>query len=71
MHQQDAMTVVWSTMQKEAPSRLLNVDLQNYEEAKSQALWVEAMNEELKTLEKNDNWRLVSTPSHKIIIGCK
>ncbi|GAA0166120.1 transmembrane signal receptor [Lithospermum erythrorhizon] len=42
-----------------------------YEDASSDEKWVHAMNEEIKSIEKNDTWELTSLPSHKSAIGVK
>ena len=44
---------------------------QNYEEAAGEELWVQAMNEEMKTIEKNNTWQLVEKPPSKDVIGLK
>nr|CAN80920.1 hypothetical protein VITISV_014743 [Vitis vinifera] len=45
--------------------------LKNVEEALLDSQWSQAIKEELKALEKNDTWKLVSLPEGKKIVGCK
>ena len=42
-----------------------------YEEASKQEVWVKAMEEEVKMIEKNNTWELVNYPQGKDIIGVK
>jgi len=42
-----------------------------YEEASKQEVWVKAMEEEVKMIEKNNTWELVNCPKGKDIIGVK
>ncbi|WVZ15253.1 hypothetical protein V8G54_012819 [Vigna mungo] len=42
-----------------------------YEEAATDKKWINAMEEELKMIEKNQTWELVDRPSHKKVIGVK
>ncbi|GAA0186910.1 hypothetical protein LIER_34198 [Lithospermum erythrorhizon] len=42
-----------------------------YEDASSDEKWVHAMNEEIKSIEKNYTWELTSLPSHKSAVGVK
>ncbi|WZY88683.1 hypothetical protein YC2023_045418 [Brassica napus] len=42
-----------------------------YEDAEKDQSWVEAMNEELRMIDKNDTWQLVDRPSDRKIIGVK
>ena len=42
-----------------------------YEEASKQEVWVKAMEEEVKMIEKNNTWELVNCPQGKDIIGVK
>jgi len=42
-----------------------------YEEASKQEVWVKAMEEEVKMIEKNNTWELVNCPQGKDIIGLK
>ena len=42
-----------------------------YEEASKQEVWVKAMEEEVKMIEKNNIWKLVNCPHGKYIIGVK
>lgn len=41
------------------------------QEALSDPRWKEAMNEEMKSLEKNETWELVDPPSGKKPVGCR
>lgn len=43
----------------------------NYIEAKDDPAWVEAMQAEIATLEKNHMWDVTSFPDRKGPIGCK
>lgn len=42
-----------------------------YNEAATDPNWIEAMQEELKMIEKNQTWDLVNRPQHKKVIGVK
>lgn len=42
-----------------------------FEEAKNDPKWIDAMNEELRMIEKNQTWELVDMPEHKKPIGVK
>ena len=41
----------------------------SFEEASKQQVWVKAMEEEIKMIEKNNTWELVDCPSNKEIMG--
>ncbi|XP_075096344.1 uncharacterized protein LOC107777081 [Nicotiana tabacum] len=43
----------------------------NYSEVVKDPRWVEAMNEEIKALENNNTWEIVTLPEGKKPIGCK
>ena len=43
----------------------------NYLEAEQDPRWVDAMNNEIKVLEDNKTWELVTLPKSKMFIGCK
>mgnify|MGYP001791670327 CR=1 FL=1 len=43
----------------------------NYEEASKDKVWIKAMEEEIKMIEKNETWELVDPPSNKDVIGVK
>nr|UBX54621.1 transposon Pol polyprotein [Lupinus angustifolius] len=43
----------------------------SFEEASRQEVWVKAMEEEIKMIEKNNTWELVDCPKDKDIIGVK
>ncbi|XP_026377667.1 uncharacterized protein LOC113271960 [Papaver somniferum] len=43
----------------------------NYKEASKEQGWIQAMNEELKSIEKNDTWELNKLPPEKKPIGVK
>jgi hypothetical protein len=43
------------------------VELGSYNEAKNQSIWKTSKNEELKALEKNKTWTLVTLPEEKIV----
>lgn len=42
-----------------------------YEEASKEEKWVNAMKDEIKSIEKNGTWELTTLPSHKSAIGVK
>ena len=42
-----------------------------FEEAKHDLKWIDAMKEELRMIEKNQTWELVDMPTHKKPIGVK
>lgn len=42
-----------------------------FQKALNQPVWCKAMKEELRTLEKNNAWDIVSLPSNKKLVGCK
>lgn len=52
----------------------LQNDLTNFKEAMSSNdadKWIEAMNEELDSIKKNDVWELTDLPNQRKAIGCK
>ena len=44
---------------------------QNFQEAAQEEKWINAMNEEIKMIEKNNTWELVEKPQDKEVIGLK
>jgi hypothetical protein len=44
---------------------------ENYDVASKQEVWVKAMQDEIKMIEKNNTWELVDCPHGKDIIGVK
>lgn len=44
---------------------------QSYEEASTDPRWIDAMNKELKALEDNHTWELVTLPPNKKPVGCR
>lgn len=44
---------------------------QKYEEAIKDQVWIQAMNEEIATINKNQTWELVDKPNDKDVIGLK
>jgi len=50
---------------------LLTGEPQNYKEAADQEVWRKAMNEEIRSIEKNQTWELVNLPERKDAIGLK
>jgi hypothetical protein len=44
---------------------------ENYDVASKQEVWVKAMQDEIKMIEKNNSWKLVDCPHGKDIIGVK
>ena len=49
----------------------MTLEPENYEAASKQEVWVKAMQEEIKMIEKNKTWELVDYPKDKEIIGVK
>jgi hypothetical protein len=47
------------------------IELNNYKEVKDQPILNIVMKDEIKALEKNDIWTLVSLPKGKNFVGCK
>ena len=43
----------------------------NVQEALKDPRWREAMNEEMKALQKNSMWEVVDLPEEKILVGCR
>jgi Reverse transcriptase (RNA-dependent DNA polymerase) len=57
---------------KEFDSTLASVRIpERLEEAMSNLKWLEAMRAEMKALEKNHTWQLVSLPKGRKTVGCK
>lgn len=50
---------------------LLVTDPTKFEEAEKEVEWKSAMNEEIRSIEKNETWRLVNLPEGKNVIGLK
>eukprot|EP00253_Pinus_taeda_P030607 PITA_30607 len=50
---------------------LSSTELQNVREACKDECWVNAMDKELKQIEKNNTWELVPRPKYKNVIGTK
>ncbi|XP_057246841.1 uncharacterized mitochondrial protein AtMg00820-like [Beta vulgaris subsp. vulgaris] len=50
---------------------LFTSEPQSFEEATREEKWIEAMNEEIKMIEKNNTWELVEKPEEKEVIGLK
>ncbi|KAJ0826856.1 putative RNA-directed DNA polymerase [Helianthus annuus] len=48
-----------------------SVEPKNYVEAKTDTNWVNAMNEELEALHRNNTWDIVDLPPNRKPIGCK
>ena len=51
-----------------------NIDIcepAEFEEVVKKSEWIEAMQEELRMIEKNDTWVLMDKPLHKKAIGVK
>ena len=44
---------------------------ESFSEAAKDPRWIEAMNEEMQALRKNETWDLVPTSPHKKAIGCR
>lgn len=44
---------------------------QNFQEAAREEKWINAMNEEINMIEKNNTWKLVEKPQDKEVIGLK
>ena len=43
----------------------------SFNEAVTEEKWIEAMNEEIYAIEKNDTWKLTNLPENKKAIGVK
>lgn len=43
----------------------------NMQEALGDPRWKEAMNEEMKSLQKNSTWEVVELPEGKKVVGCR
>ena len=63
----DYMTYHYAFMMKVAE----DVELESFSEAAKNPRWVEAMNEEMQALSKNETWDLVPHSPHKKEIGCR
>jgi len=48
-----------------------NNDLLSFNEAVTEEKWIEAMDEEIHVIEKNDTWKLTNLPENKKAIGVK
>ena len=48
-----------------------NREVDSFAEAAKNPRWVEAMNEEMQALRKNETWDLVPHSPHKKEIGCR
>lgn len=48
-----------------------SVEPENYAAAVKEKIWADAMEEEIRMIEKNDTWELVSCPDSKEVIGVK
>ena len=46
-------------------------ETETFSEAAKDPRWIEAMNEEMQALRKNETWDLVPTSPHKKAIGCR
>jgi len=49
----------------------MSLELENYEDASKEEVWIKAMEEEIEMIEKNETWELVDCPKDKEIIGVK
>ena len=63
----DYMTYHYAFMMKVAE----DVELESFSEAAKNPRWVEAMNEEMQALSKNETWDLVPHSPHKKEINCR
>ena len=50
---------------------LFTSEPQTFQETTQEEKWIEAMNEEIKMIEKNNTWELVNKPPNKEVIGLK
>ena len=50
---------------------LFSSEPQTFQESAQEETWIEAMNEEIKMIEKNHTWKLVDKPQDKEVIGLK
>ena len=46
-------------------------ELETFSEAAKEPRWIEAMNEEMQELSKNEKWDLVPPSHHQKAIGCR
>jgi hypothetical protein len=42
-----------------------------FQEATTNSVWLKAMKEKLKALEKNKTWEIIELPKDKNLVGCK
>ena len=63
----DYMAYHYAFMMKVATVR----EPETFSEAAKDPRWIEAMNEEMQALRKNETWDLVPTSPHKKAIGCR
>lgn len=67
--------VISSSLEADYVRYLLNIQADkeslSYKEACVLLEWVEAMQQEIAALEKNQTWELTSLPKGKKLIGCK
>ena len=50
---------------------ILGSDPHSYEEASYDPIWKIAMQEEFKSLQENETWKLVPVPSKRKLVQCK
>ena len=67
----DANAPVRTRRQVQATTLISKVEPQSVYEAQEDENWVQAMNEELDQIEKNNTWELVDRPKDKNVIGSK
>ena len=48
-----------------------NCDRISYEEARSDEKWIQAMNEDIQSIQKNNTWELTTLPVEKKAYRCK
>ena len=63
----------WNTNKKSRDSTCLIVDFEprTFKDALDNEDWINAMNEEIDQIEKNNIWSLVPRPANKNVIGTK
>lgn len=60
-----------TTKRNKIDRSLLCTEPNNYEEVVLKLRWVEVLNEELNSLQRNQIWELVTPPCEKKIVGCR
>ena len=50
---------------------MVGYDTHSYEEATHDPIWKETMQEEFKSLQGNETWKLVPLPSNRKLVQCQ